>query len=230
MKMFAITTKHHEGFSMFDTKTRVKSRANWVVPGGPRIEPCDLAYSVMETPLRRDIIGELCDAAHKGDMKIDLYFSHPDWYDADFRPCWASANTPASSMNAAAFLARRDNPEPRLHRPMRIIETASVVGFMVRGLCKLTSFSAMEMKHHNPSWGLRARPSSRACADRNCNTASFSPGDDALTVTSPALLVIRTSAVAIPASARTGLAKIFSSPIRVPSPAAEKVTMSSPYG
>src|SRR5208282_1747928 len=25
MKMFAITTKHHEGFSMFDTRTRVKS-------------------------------------------------------------------------------------------------------------------------------------------------------------------------------------------------------------
>jgi alpha-L-fucosidase len=40
----------------------------------------------METPFRRDIVKELCDAAHKRDMKIDLYFSHPDWYDADFRP------------------------------------------------------------------------------------------------------------------------------------------------
>jgi alpha-L-fucosidase len=28
----------------------------------------------------------LCDAAHKRDIKIDLYFSHSDWYDADFRP------------------------------------------------------------------------------------------------------------------------------------------------
>ncbi len=28
MKMFAFTTKHHEGFSMFDTRTRVKSRAD----------------------------------------------------------------------------------------------------------------------------------------------------------------------------------------------------------
>ena len=27
MKMFAFTSKHHEGFSMFDTKTRVKSGA-----------------------------------------------------------------------------------------------------------------------------------------------------------------------------------------------------------
>jgi len=86
MKMFAFTTKHHEGFCMFDTKTRVKSRANWTAAGGPRLESCDLAYSIMETPFRRDVVKELCDAAHKRGLKIDFYFSHPDWYDADFRP------------------------------------------------------------------------------------------------------------------------------------------------
>jgi alpha-L-fucosidase len=86
MNMFAFTSKHHEGFSMFDTKTRVKSRANWTAAGGPKMESCDLAYSIMETPFRRDIVKELCDAAHKRDIKIDFYFSHPDWYDADFRP------------------------------------------------------------------------------------------------------------------------------------------------
>ncbi len=86
MKMFAFTTKHHEGFCMFDTGTRVKSRANWTAAKGPKIEACDLAYSIMETPFRRDVVKELCDAAHKRGLKIDLYFSHPDWYDADFRP------------------------------------------------------------------------------------------------------------------------------------------------
>lgn len=86
LKMFAFTTKHHEGFSLFDTKARVRSRANWTAPGGPRIEACDLAYSVTETPFRRDIVGEICRAGHKRNLKIALYFSHPDWYDADFRP------------------------------------------------------------------------------------------------------------------------------------------------
>jgi alpha-L-fucosidase len=86
MDMFAFTTKHHEGFSMFDTRTKVKSRANWTASGGPQIESCDLSYSIMETPFRRDIVKELCSAAHKRDLAIDLYFSHPDWYDADFRP------------------------------------------------------------------------------------------------------------------------------------------------
>jgi alpha-L-fucosidase len=86
MKMFAFTSKHHDGFSMFDTRTRVRRRTNWTAPGGPEIESCDLAYSMLETPFKRDVVRELCNAARKRDIKIDLYFSHPDWYDADFRP------------------------------------------------------------------------------------------------------------------------------------------------
>ena len=75
MKMFAFTTKHHEGFSMFDTKARVKKRVDWAAQGGPKIEDCDLAYSIMETPFKRDVVKELCDAAHREGIKIDLYFS-----------------------------------------------------------------------------------------------------------------------------------------------------------
>jgi alpha-L-fucosidase len=105
MKMFAFTSKHHEGFSMFDTKTRVKNRANWTAAGGPKLERCDLAYSIMETPFRRDIIKELCDAAHKRDIKIDLYFSHPDWYDADFRPY---VSHPLQVPSSAEILMRHD--------------------------------------------------------------------------------------------------------------------------
>jgi alpha-L-fucosidase len=86
LKCLAMTSKHHEGFSLFDTRTRVVRRINWSIPGRPQIETCDLAYSVMDTPFKRDIIKELCDAAHQHNIKIDLYFSHPDWYDADFRP------------------------------------------------------------------------------------------------------------------------------------------------
>jgi alpha-L-fucosidase len=86
LKVFAFTAKHHDGFSMFDTHTRVKRRANWAAPGGATLEDCDLAYSIMESPFKRDIVKELCDAAHRRGIRIDLYFSHPDWYDADFRP------------------------------------------------------------------------------------------------------------------------------------------------
>ena len=105
MKMFAFTTKHHEGFSMFDTRARVKNRANWTAQGGPTIEPCDLAYSIVETPFGRDVVKELCEAAHKRDIKIDLYFSHPDWYDADFRPYVVH---PLQVPSSAELLTARD--------------------------------------------------------------------------------------------------------------------------
>jgi alpha-L-fucosidase len=85
MQAFAFTSKHCDGFSMFHTKTRVKRRINYLDTENP-IESCDLAYSIEESPFKRDIVKELCDAAHKNNIKIDLYYTHPDWHDADFRP------------------------------------------------------------------------------------------------------------------------------------------------
>ena len=85
IKAIAFTTKHHEGFSMFDTKAPVRQRVNYLDPDNP-IEACSLDYDIMETPYGKDILKEICDAAHRHKLKIDLYYSHPDWYDADFRP------------------------------------------------------------------------------------------------------------------------------------------------
>ena len=110
LKMFAFTTKHHEGFSMFDTKTRVKRRANWTAPGGPQMEDCDLAYSIMETPFKRDVVKELCDAAHRHNIKIDLYFSHTDFYDADFRPY---GYHPLQIPSSEEFCKSKSDDEPK---------------------------------------------------------------------------------------------------------------------
>lgn len=85
-RCFAFITKHHDGFSLYDTRVPVQRRVNYLAPGGPAIETCSLNYSVMESPFKRDIVKELCEAGRKANMKINLYFSHPDWYDADFRP------------------------------------------------------------------------------------------------------------------------------------------------
>ena len=118
MKMFAFTAKHHEGFSMFDTKTRVRQRVNWTAAGGPKIEPCDLAYSIMETPFKRDVVKELCDAAHHRKIKIDLYFSHPDWYDADFRPY---GRHPLHVPSSAQLLAGKEGTSPGQYANSQVI-------------------------------------------------------------------------------------------------------------
>lgn len=85
LRFFSFTTKHHDGFSMYDTATRVKKRFVHTGPDARKVVDCDLAYSIMETPYKRDIVRELAEAARKRDLGISLYFSHIDWFDADFR-------------------------------------------------------------------------------------------------------------------------------------------------
>ena len=65
-KYVVFTTKHHEGFSMFD------SRAT--------------SYDVMATPFRRDIARDVARACRRHGMKIGWYYSIMDWYHADYLP------------------------------------------------------------------------------------------------------------------------------------------------
>jgi alpha-L-fucosidase len=71
------------------------------------MEDCDIRYSIMDTPFRRDIVKELCEAGRKRSLKIDLYFSEPDWYDADFRPyAYHPLQVPSSAQLDPGMLAR----------------------------------------------------------------------------------------------------------------------------
>lgn len=85
LRYFTFTTKHHDGFSMFDTKTKVRRRFVHAGPNAGRIAECDLHYSITEGPFGRDVVRELVDAARARDLGIGLYFSHIDWFDCDFR-------------------------------------------------------------------------------------------------------------------------------------------------
>jgi alpha-L-fucosidase len=126
---FAITTKHHEGFSLFDTKTRVVRRADFA--HGPAIVPTNVAFSVMETPFRRDIIKELTDAGHAHGLKIDLYFSHTDWFDADFRPYGTAplqvTGPQSAGSQGVASLERRQGRPAVLFPPVTAEERAQMM-------------------------------------------------------------------------------------------------------
>jgi len=58
-KYFLFTTKHHDGFSTFDSAYT--------------------DYDIMNTPFGRDITKEIVDACHKYGIKIGFYYSQPDW-------------------------------------------------------------------------------------------------------------------------------------------------------
>ncbi|MEP6729787.1 MAG: alpha-L-fucosidase [bacterium] len=64
MKYIIITSKHHDGFSMFDSRT---SRY-------------DLVHAA---PYHRDAIKALADAAHKQGLKFGVYYSIMDWHHPD---------------------------------------------------------------------------------------------------------------------------------------------------
>ncbi len=65
MKYLVFTSKHHDGFSMFDSKLT--------------------EYKISNSPFKRDVVKELADACHKGGLKLGYYYSPPDWYHPDYR-------------------------------------------------------------------------------------------------------------------------------------------------
>jgi alpha-L-fucosidase len=87
MQFFQFTTKHHDGFCMFDTKTKTKARKRTPAQGaqvGP-VEDVEINYSIMDTLFKRDIVGELVTAFRKKKLGIGLYYSNIDWNDPNFR-------------------------------------------------------------------------------------------------------------------------------------------------
>lgn len=59
MEYITVTTKHHDGFCLWDTK--------------------QTTFNTMNTPYKKDVIGMLADACHKRKLPLCLYYSIADW-------------------------------------------------------------------------------------------------------------------------------------------------------
>ena len=66
MKYIVITSKHHDGFCMFDTK--------------------QTDFNIMSTPFKRDPMKELAAACKKYGLKFCFYHSIMDWHHPDYLP------------------------------------------------------------------------------------------------------------------------------------------------
>ncbi|MCH8966992.1 MAG: alpha-L-fucosidase [Planctomycetes bacterium] len=66
MKYIVITSKHHDGFALFDSKVS--------------------EYDIMATPFGRDIMKELAEACRREGIKMCWYHSIMDWHHPDYLP------------------------------------------------------------------------------------------------------------------------------------------------
>ena len=81
------TAKHHDGFCLWNTKTT--------------------DFNVMNTPARRDVLGELAAACRRRGMRLGLYYSNPDWHHPN-------AHNPRSTHQVAPEAG--DCPDMRAYR------------------------------------------------------------------------------------------------------------------
>jgi alpha-L-fucosidase len=72
MKYITITSRHHDGFAMFDTKV-----SDWNI--------------VQRTPYGKDPLKMLADEAHRQGIKLFFYYSQLDWHNPDYYPRGATA-------------------------------------------------------------------------------------------------------------------------------------------
>jgi alpha-L-fucosidase len=67
MKYITITSRHHDGFAMFDSKV-----SDWNI--------------VQRTPYKKDPLKMLADEAHRQGIKLFFYYSQLDWHHPDYYP------------------------------------------------------------------------------------------------------------------------------------------------
>lgn len=84
MKYIVLTSKHHEGFALWDSKV-----SDW---------------DIMSTPFKRDILAELAAACRKHDMKICWYHSIMDWHHPDYLPRRSWEKRPADGADFDRFV------------------------------------------------------------------------------------------------------------------------------
>lgn len=86
MKYIVITTKHHDGFALFDSKV-----SEW---------------DVMSTPFQRDIMRELAEACRKEGIRLGWYHSIMDWHHPDYLPRrgWEEKVRPATGAKFTRFV------------------------------------------------------------------------------------------------------------------------------
>ncbi len=83
MKYIVITSKHHDGFALWDSKL-----SDW---------------DVMRTPMKQDLLAPLAEASREEGLRFGLYHSIMDWHHPDYTPRRAWHDTAAGEPDFDRF-------------------------------------------------------------------------------------------------------------------------------
>ncbi len=87
MKYIVITSKHHDGFCMYDSKL-----TDWTI--------------TKATPFKRDPLKELADECARQGVRLGFYYSIMDWHHPDYLPrrAWEKGQPPAEQADFARYV------------------------------------------------------------------------------------------------------------------------------
>ena len=91
MKYIVITSKHHDGFCLWDSK--------------------QTDFDIMSTPYERDILKQLTDACSKYGIRMCFYHSIMDWHHPDYLPRrpWEVKNRTADGADFPKYVSYMKN-------------------------------------------------------------------------------------------------------------------------
>ena len=85
LRYVVLTTKHHDGFSLYDTQQS--------------------EYSVMHTPYARDVTSALASECARQGLRFGAYYSIIDWYHPDYLPRGAGDERPEAQADFERYVA-----------------------------------------------------------------------------------------------------------------------------
>jgi alpha-L-fucosidase len=94
MEYLILTTKHHDGFCLFETQ--------------------QTDYNFMNTPYGKDIVAILAESCHRRGMTLGLYYSVPDWH---------HPNSPNQGRHHELEPQPNDQPDPKKYRDFIKVQT-----------------------------------------------------------------------------------------------------------
>lgn len=127
MKYIVLTAKHHDGFSLFDSKLT--------------------DYDTVDgTPFKRDVVGELAEACHKAGLRFGCYYSvDRDWY----RP-----TGPGNRLKETNTWDYPDSPKEDYDRYFLEFAKPQVEELLTRYKPDLLWFDDIDMKTHEQAEAL----------------------------------------------------------------------------